>query len=70
MDPRDVDLYKQLVEFQSRMLQAAIMMNAMKAENEFCTQQCQGLKYGEDAFTNLIADYGIGPNDFACIHPY
>ena len=64
MDYRDVENFRHIVEFQSRMLQAEIAMQGMIAENKHREQIGQSIAYGEEAFQGLISTYAIGPNDF------
>lgn len=51
-----------LVYVQGRLLQAAIHMHAMVAENTMCQLRGTSPAYGEDQFLQLIDEYGVHHN--------
>ena len=53
---------QRLVYTRGMILQAEIRMNGMVAENKARESLGQALAYGEDAFINLIDEYGICHN--------
>lgn len=64
MDVYDIERVRNLLYFKMQMLQAEIRMQGMIAENDYRKSLGQSIAYGEEAFCNLIEEFGIHHNNF------